>query len=94
MQKRKTPNYRVFLHRKAEKFLDGLNEKARSRLLEDIAGLASFPDLDSKTDVAKLKGERDLFRLRTGNFRSVFFVDKATRTIFVLKIAPREAAYE
>jgi len=94
MQKRRAPNYRVLLHRKATKFLDGLDEKARGKVLEDISCLTSFPELDSKIDVAKLEGQKGFYRLRTGKLRTVFSVDKATRTIFVLKIARREAAYE
>ena len=33
------PKYRLSFHRKAEKALDGLDEKAKQRLLEDIGCL-------------------------------------------------------
>jgi mRNA-degrading endonuclease RelE of RelBE toxin-antitoxin system len=40
------PNYRVLFHRKADKFLDSLDEKAKRRLLESILCLENFPEFD------------------------------------------------
>jgi mRNA-degrading endonuclease RelE of RelBE toxin-antitoxin system len=88
------PNYRIFFHRKADKFLDNLDEKTKCRLLESILYLENFPEFDSNLDIVKMEGQKDFYRLRTGRIRTMFSVDKTTKTIIVLKIAQREAAYE
>lgn len=88
------PNYRVFFHRKVDKFLDSLDEKTKFKVLEDIMCLENFPELSPTMDIAKLEGQKGFYRLRTGKLRTSFTVDKATKTIMVLKIAQREAAYE
>ena len=88
------PEYRLILHRKAEKFLDGLDEKTRQGLLEDILCLADFTGFKSHLDIVKLKGQKGFYRLRTGQLRTVFAVDKPSGTIIILKIERRERIYE
>ena len=88
------PNYRGLFHRKADKFLDSLDEKAKRRLLESILCLETFPEFDSNPDIVKMEGQKDFYRLRTGRIRTMFAVDKTNKTIIVLKIAQREAVYE
>lgn len=88
------PNYRILFHRKAEKFLDNLDEKTKRRLLENILYLENFPEFDTNLDIVKMEGPKDFYRLRTGRVRTMFAVNKTTKTIIVLKIAQREAAYE
>jgi mRNA-degrading endonuclease RelE of RelBE toxin-antitoxin system len=41
-----------------------------------------------------MEGQKDFYRLRTGRVRTMFAFNKTTKTIIVLKIAQREAAYE
>ena len=88
------PNYRILFHRKADKFLDNLDEKTKRRLLESILCLENFPEFNTNLDIVKMEGQKDFYRLRTGRVRTMFAVDKTTKTIIVLKIAQREAAYE
>ena len=88
------PRYHLIFHRKAEKFLDGLDEKTKQGLLEDVLCLADFTGLRSSLDIVKLKGQKGFYRLRTGKLRTVFTVDKASRTIIILKIERRERIYE
>jgi len=88
------PKYRLIFHRKAEKFLDGLDEKMKQGLLEDILCLADFTGLKSHLDIVKLKGQKGFYRLRTGKLRTVFTVDKLSGTIIILKIERRERIYE
>jgi mRNA-degrading endonuclease RelE of RelBE toxin-antitoxin system len=88
------PKYRLVFHRKAEKFLDGLDEKTKQGLLEDVLCLADFTGLKSPLDIVKLKGQKGFYRLRTGKLRTVFTVDKQSGTIIILKIERRERIYE
>jgi mRNA-degrading endonuclease RelE of RelBE toxin-antitoxin system len=79
---------------KAFKFLEGLDATTRNRVMADIDGLRNFPFFDSSLDVAKLRGEKDYYRLRTGKIRTIFNVDKSGEIILVRKVAYREQAYE
>lgn len=88
------PRYRVVVHRKADKFLDYLDEKKRRHLLEDILCLESFPEFEKHLDIVKMQGFKNLFRLRTDDLRTIFTVNKDKRVIVILKISQREAAYE
>jgi mRNA-degrading endonuclease RelE of RelBE toxin-antitoxin system len=88
------PKYRIIFHRKADKALDKLDKKTRQRLLEKILFLETFPEFNEHLDIVKMAGQKDFYRLRTRNLRAMFTVDKTTRTIIILKIAQREAAYE
>ena len=88
------PRYRVVLSKRAFKFLDSLDGLNRKRIIEDLDGLMNYPFFDKSLDIAKLKGEKGYYRLRTGKVRTIFKVDNGTETIMVRKIAYREAAYE
>ena len=91
---REVARFRLVFHRRAEKSLEGLDERIKQRLLEDIGCLADFTGFKSHLDVVKMQGHRDFYRLRTGRLRTVFFVDQKSKTIIVLKIEKRENVYE
>jgi mRNA-degrading endonuclease RelE of RelBE toxin-antitoxin system len=44
-------------------------------------------------DVRKLEGRRDEYRLRVGNYRVLYGVDRAERTFVIFKIADRKESY-
>jgi mRNA-degrading endonuclease RelE of RelBE toxin-antitoxin system len=84
----------VVVHRKADKFLDHVDEKKRRHLLEDFLFLESFPEFEKHLDVVRMQGFKNLYRLRTGDLRTLFSVNKESRVIVILKVSEREAAYE
>ena len=45
-------------------------------------------------DIEKLKGEKDTFRIRIGEYRATFFVDKKNSEITILEITLRGDAYK
>ncbi len=45
-----------------------------------------------RVDIRKIEGE-DEYRLRVGNFRVIYTVDKANRTFVVSKVADRKDSY-
>ena len=73
--------YSLSFHRKAEKSLEGLDEKTKQRLLDDIGDLANFTGLKSHLDIVKVQGQKDCYRLRSGRLRTVFFVDQGSKMI-------------
>lgn len=88
------PKYRILFHRKADKALDKLDSKTTKILLEKILCLENFPEFSEHLDIVKMAGHKDFYRLRIRDLRAMFIVDKTKRTVIILKIAQREAAYE
>ncbi len=86
--------YNLNVHRKIDKFLAQIEEKRRRHLTEDIACLQTFPEFGKHLDIEKMQGRKNTYRLRSDDFRIIFEVNKNTKTINVLKISRREAAYE
>ncbi len=62
--------------------------------MEEIADLENFPFLSIQHDMAKIKGEKNLYRFRVGNSRIIFRVDKFARKIYVETISQRKSAYK
>jgi len=44
-------------------------------------------------DVKKIEGGENTYRIRVGDFRVVYFLDKANRTIHILKVERRGKVY-
>ena len=53
--------------------------------------LSNFPNCAG--DVRKLQGAEGLFRLRVGDWRAFFTVDKVARRVIVTRVANRKDAY-
>ena len=84
-------NYKVFLERKAQKQLEALNSSISKTIKEKISKLKSgfSPELDIK----KLKGYKNHYRLRVGEYRILFdFQEK--HVIIVYAVLPRKKAYK
>ena len=62
--------------------------------LEIIRKLVDYPLSLRELDVEKLEGAERTFRVRIGQYRLIFHVDKKERTIFVTHLGKRESIYE
>lgn len=71
--------------KQATKFLDKQEESVELRIRKSIEKLPAG-------DVVKLKGTNDMYRLRIGDFRVIFY--KEGNTIKVSKIDNRGQAYK
>jgi mRNA interferase RelE/StbE len=80
---------KVFLSRKAAKALDETPLEMSRRLDEKIAELSRTP---FPAGCRKLRGARDAYRLRVGDYR-VLYAILTKDEILVFKIARRETAY-
>jgi len=86
--------YNVFIHRKAKKFLESLTEKKlREKIKETIFSLSRYPYVLRELDVEKLVGMEGTYRVRIGDIRIIFVVDKNERTIYVTHIGYRGSIY-
>lgn len=74
---------------KAEKELDRLDDKTALRISQKILQLANNPfGLNSQ----KLGGGKG-YRIRIGDYRVVYTVDKLTKTVTIIKIRHRRDVY-
>lgn len=85
--------YRLSLTDQAHADLDRLPGKHRESMLETLLRLENWPD--HGCDVRKLKGKLEgAWRVRRGDYRAAFEVDRAQQEILVTWIRPRERAYQ
>jgi mRNA interferase RelE/StbE len=79
------------LHRKAEKELENLNLDMKGRIMEAFKEMKEDPFAG---EVKPVKGWKGVFRRRVGDYRIIFTVSFEENTVVILRISPREKAYE
>jgi mRNA interferase RelE/StbE len=83
--------YRLLIKPSAGKEIEALGQKKdRQRIVNRIAALASEP---RPAGSEKLAGVEWRYRIRQGQFRIVYAVDDASRTIEVVKVGHRREVY-
>jgi mRNA interferase RelE/StbE len=83
--------YRVVLARSAERDLSGLPESTQDRLIRAVDALATTP---RPSGVKKLRGTRDLWRIRVGDYRVIYRVDDVKRLVDISHVRHRREAYQ
>ena len=83
--------YRILLSRKAEKFVRSLSKEYQRRIRDIIK---SFQESAFPYPYTKIKGEVNTYRIRVGEYRIVYEVDKIGNIIRILKIDKRGRVYE
>lgn len=78
----------ILWHKKAQKYLEKVEEKHRSRIRTAIR---TFYE-QGTGDVSKLKGYKDKYRLRVGDFRILF--KHEDKNIYVLRVDSRGGVYK
>jgi mRNA interferase RelE/StbE len=84
----------VFIHESAEKFLNKLDKKAQDNIKESLKKLSINP-YSKNLDIKKLRGIKnrpDLFRLRAGDYRAIYFIQEGE--IRITEIMQRERGYD
>ena len=83
--------YRLLIKPSAGKEIEALDQKKdRQRIVKRIAALASEP---RPVGCEKLAGAEERYRVRQGQFRIVYAVDDATRTVEIVKVGHRREVY-
>ena len=83
--------YRLLIKPSAGKEIEALgHKKDRQRIVNRIAALASEP---RPAGCDKLAGAEGRYRIRQGQFRIVYAVDDATRTVEVVKVGHRREVF-
>jgi len=89
------PKYKVIAHRRVHKFIIGLrNEKLKHSITDIIEKLENYPISLKEMDVEKIKGFEKTFRIRIGQYRIIFHVDKNEKTIYVTHLDARKRVYK
>ena len=83
--------YLVTFAASARKELTGLPTDAIARLLPKIRELVGNP---RPTGCKKLHGYRNRWRIRAGNYRVVYTIDDAGKSVDITRIAHRKEVYE
>lgn len=83
--------YEVEISESAEKFLEKVPKKDRSRIMEKIDILADDP---MPSGSVKLQGQRlALYRIHSGDYRVVYSIKKDVLIILVVEIGHRREVY-
>jgi mRNA interferase RelE/StbE len=84
-------SYRLFFQPRAEKALLKAPRDMQARLREAILALAESP---RPHGAKKLKGERDTWRVRVGDWRVVYVPNDDAKAVIVTVIGHRREVYE
>jgi mRNA interferase RelE/StbE len=82
--------YELYIECHAEKDLRKLPESLFSDIIKNIKSLShNHRPLNSK----KIKGSQSDWRLRIGNYRVLYEINNATKTIIIMRVKHRREAY-
>jgi len=84
-------NYTVEVKPPARKELEALPDHVLSRVVRKLEALAGDP---RPARCKKLKGYKDQWRVRVGDWRVVYVIDDAAKVVSVTRIAHRREVYE
>ena len=83
--------YQVLLSKAARKQLNPLPVFIRNKIVEDIAALADTP---RPAGCKKLKGQKNAWRIRIGDYRIIYEIEDKQLRILVVAIGHRKDIYE
>lgn len=85
------PEYTVQFVRSARKDLERLPDSALQRVFTRIEALADTP---RPSGCKKLRGTRDLWRIRIGNYRVIYQLDDVQRLVEIRAVGDRKDVYD
>lgn len=83
--------YAIDIKPSARVELENLSDRLIARLVPKIEGLAANP---RPSGCRKLRGYKDLWRIRAGDYRVVYIIDDGRKMVSVTRIAHRRDVYE
>lgn len=82
--------YKVFLEEKATKQIAQLDSATRSRILDALGELER--GFSARLDIKKLKGTRNHYRIRVGDYRILFALNSGNALVY--DVAHRQSVYD
>lgn len=83
--------YKVVVSKTASKELDDLPTQAVNRIIPAIKSLGGNP---RPAGSRKLRGSRDFWRIRVGDYRVIYTIDDTVQIVDVRKVGHRKDVYE
>jgi len=83
--------YSLEIKHSVQRELDALDDALFKRIDPKILALADNP---RPAGCKKLKGYRDQWRIRVGNWRVVYLIDDASKLVIITRVAHRREVYE
>lgn len=83
--------YKIEITNSAHHHLRNLSHLNWLRIHEAIEQLSQNP---RPHGVKKLRGEVDFYRIRVGDYRILYIIDDSARLVSIMRIMPRENAYQ
>jgi mRNA interferase RelE/StbE len=83
---------KLVLTRAAQRRLGKMSPKARATLIVRLKAIAEQP-FATHRNVERLKGEQDAFRLRQGDWRALYRIDRQAGEMRVLAVESRGSVY-
>lgn len=85
------PVYEILLSKAARKQLSTLPAFIHNKIIEDIANLSTSP---RPAGCKKLKGYRNSYRIRPGDYRVIYEIEDKVLSILVIAIGYRKDIYK
>ena len=82
--------YSLDIKQSAQKELDALDDTLFARIDRKILALADNP---RPAGCKKLKGYKDQWRIRIGDYRVIYVIDNPSKTVTVTHVAHRREVY-
>ena len=82
--------YSLRIAASAQKELDALDDSVFARVDAKIVMLADNP---RPAGCKKLKGHKDIWRIRVGDWRVIYIVDDSAEQVRIVRVAHRSDAY-
>jgi mRNA-degrading endonuclease RelE of RelBE toxin-antitoxin system len=83
---------KLVLTRATQRRLAKISPKMRAALIERLEAIAEQP-FATHSNVERIKGERDAFRLRQGDWRALYRIDRTAGEMRVTAVEPRGRIY-
>lgn len=80
--------FKVFLHPKANSFLENLDDELQDRIRKKLQTLSHRPERGEKLKYS------DFWRLRVGDYRAIYEIDHKNNRLIVLFIGHRREVYD
>ncbi len=87
-------SFKIKAKRRAITFISKISEKQKKKIKELLFLLKDEPVPVKSSDVAKLKGFDNIYRIRIGKIRIVYEVKWKEKTILIHRISYRKDAYK
>ena len=84
-------DYSVEVKPSARKELEALPDNVLARIIRRIDSLGQTP---RPAGCKKLKGSKDQWRVRVGDWRVVYIIDDAAKLVSITRVAHRREVYE